>query len=169
MSAKHAKEIGRISISPIGRVRKTSAYEGYLEIDKPFHKALQELDGFSHINVLWWCHLSDNAEDRQVTTCKRPYQKAPASVGTFATRSERRPNPVALTVVPLMHIDHGKGIIDVGFIDAEDGTPIIDIKPYHPATDRVKRASVPPWCKHWPKWYEDSAQFNWEDEFVTAP
>ena len=89
MSAKHAKVIGNIIVSPIGHVRKTSAYEGYLEIDKPFHKALQELDGFSHINVLWWCHLSDNAEDRQVTACKRPYQKAPASVGTFATRSER--------------------------------------------------------------------------------
>jgi tRNA-Thr(GGU) m(6)t(6)A37 methyltransferase TsaA len=168
MDRKTAKKIGKINLSPIGRVRKTSAYEGYLEIDRSFRKALKELDGFSHINLLWWCHLSDNEEARRVTTCKRPYKKAPASVGTFATRSERRPNPVALTVVPVIHIDHDKGIIDVPFIDAEDDTPIIDIKPYHPATDRVKWVSVPAWCKHWPQWYEDSARFNWEAEFVTA-
>jgi tRNA-Thr(GGU) m(6)t(6)A37 methyltransferase TsaA len=168
MNAKRVKKIGSISVSPIGRVRKTSPYEGYLEINKPFRGALQELDGFSHINVLWWCHLSDDEEDRKVTTCKRPYKKAPASVGTFATRSARRPNPVALTVVPVIEIDHNKGIINIPYIDAEDNTPIIDIKPYHPATDRVKRVSVPDWCKHWPKWYEDSARFDWEDEFVTA-
>lgn len=168
MNAKRVKQIGNISVSPIGRVRKTSPYEGYLEISKPFHEALQELDGFSHINVLWWCHLSDNEKDRMVITCKKPYKKAPVSVGTFATRSERRPNPVALTVVPVIEIDHDKGIIDIPFIDAEDETPIIDIKPYHPATDRVKRVSVPQWCKHWPKWYEDSARFDWEDEFATS-
>ena len=100
--------------------------------------------------------------------CDKPYQKAPDTMGIFATRSERRPNPVALTVVPLLNIDHEKGIISIPFIDAEDNSPIIDIKPYHPATDRVKDVSMPAWCDHWPQWYEESAEFDWESEFIFA-
>jgi tRNA (Thr-GGU) A37 N-methylase len=118
--------------------------------------------------VLWWCHLADNEDTRRVTECDKPYKKAPEKVGIFATRSQARPNPIALTVVPVISIDHKTGTISVPFIDAEDNTPIIDIKPYHPATDRVKTVSVPKWCDHWPKWYEDSAEFDWEAEFVNA-
>ncbi len=61
-----------------------------------------------------------------------------------------------------------KGGIYVAYIDAEEGTPIIDIKPYHPATDRIRDVQVPEWCDHWPKWYEDSAEFDWQAEFVNA-
>jgi len=42
---------------------------------------------------------------------------------------------------------------------------VIDIKPYHPAVDRVKNVSTPSWCSHWPQWYEESGDFNWTDEF----
>jgi hypothetical protein len=65
----------------------------------------------------------------------------------------------------ILEIDHDSGAIVVPYIDAEDGTPVIDIKPYHPATDRVRDVSVPDWCSHWPKWHEDSAGFNWAAEF----
>lgn len=168
MSSKHATKTLKYSVSPIGFIRKISEYEGCIEIEKPFRRALKGLDGFSHIYVFWWCHLSDNQDCRTVTECEKPYRKAPELLGVFATRSPERPNPIALTAVPVIRIDHDKGIIHIPFIDAEDDTPIIDIKPYHPATDRVKRVSVPEWCKHWPQWYEGSAEFNWEAEFVTA-
>jgi tRNA-Thr(GGU) m(6)t(6)A37 methyltransferase TsaA len=168
MSQKKAASQLEYRISPIGFVRKKTEYEGFLEIKKPFHKALKELDGFSHINVLWWCHLADHKEMRDVTECVQPYKKAPETVGIFATRSERRPNPIALTIVSVLNIDHKTGIIYIPFMDAENDTPIIDIKPYHPATDRVKTVTVPKWCVHWPKWYEDSAEFDWESEFVYA-
>jgi tRNA (Thr-GGU) A37 N-methylase len=62
-------------------------------------------------------------------------------------------------------MDHEKGIIYIPYIDAVDGTPIIDLKPYHPSIDRVRDVSVAKWCDHWPKWYEDSADFDWESEF----
>ena len=168
MSQKTGASDLKYRISPIGFVRKESEYEGFLEIEKPFQKALKKLDGFSHINVLWWCHLVDNEDQRRVTECDKPYKKAPDRVVIFATRSETRPNPIALTVVPVLSIDHKTGIIYVPFIDAENDTPIIDIKPYHPATDRIKKVSVPKWCDHWPKWYEESAEFDWEAEFVIA-
>ena len=81
MSSKTKSRDHEIIISPIGRVRKTSEYQGCLEIKRPFRKALKELDGFSHINVFWWCHLSDNENHRKVLACDKPYRKAPDSVG----------------------------------------------------------------------------------------
>ena len=89
-------------------------------------------------------------------------------MGVFATRSPLRLNPIALTTVSILKIDHDRGIIHIPYIDAENGTPIIDLKSYHPSIDRIKDVSVPEWCSHWPKWYEDSADFDWESEFVNA-
>jgi tRNA (Thr-GGU) A37 N-methylase len=57
------------------------------------------------------------------------------------------------------------GEIAVPYIDTENGTPVVDIKPYHPSEDRIREAQVPAWCDHWPKWYEDSGSFDWEAEF----
>ena len=68
----------------------------------------------------------------------------------------------------VLHIDYERGVIHIPYIDAEDGTPILDIKPYHPCSDRVRDVTVPEWCGHWPKWYEDSASFDWAAEFVNA-
>jgi tRNA (Thr-GGU) A37 N-methylase len=71
-------------------------------------------------------------------------------------------------MVQVLALDAGAGIIRVPFIDAEDGTPILDLKPYHPCADRIRNVSVPQWCSHWPQWYEDSAHFDWQAEFVNA-
>ena len=100
--------------------------------------------------------------------CGQPYQLGPDKMGIFATRSEYRPNPIALTAIPVLQIDHDNGVIYIPFIDAEDGTPIVDIKPYHPSVDRIKAVTVPEWCQHWPEWYEDSAEFDWAAEFTFA-
>ena len=61
-------------------------------------------------------------------------------------------------------MDFEKGIIYTPFIDAEDGTPVIDIKPYN-KSERVRDCTVPDWCSHWPEWEEDALTYNWEDEF----
>lgn len=86
-------------------------------------------------------------------------------MGIFATRSPVRPNPVALTAVQVIRIDHKEGIIQIAWIDANDGTPVIDIKPYTPSADRIETPGVPEWCSHWPKSSEQSEYFNWENEF----
>lgn len=154
-------------ISPIGYVR---AGEGgfYLEIEKEYLPALKGLEGFSYVNVLWWCHLCDEADYRKMVECDRPYKTGPATLGIFATRSPLRPNPIALTPVAVLNIDYERGLVYIPYIDAEDGTPIVDLKPYHPAVDRIKEVSVPTWCSHWPEWLEDSATFDWSAEFVNA-
>jgi tRNA-Thr(GGU) m(6)t(6)A37 methyltransferase TsaA len=139
-----------------------------LEISPEYRAALNGLDGFSHLNVLWWFHLLDAPQYRAVTECPQPYQHAPETLGIFATRSPVRPNPLALSVVPVLGIEREKGLIYVAYLDAEEGTPILDIKPYHSCTDRVREVRVPAWSAHWPQWYEDSAEFDWEAEFVNA-
>lgn len=86
-------------------------------------------------------------------------------MGIFATRSPMRPNPIALTAVEIINIDYQKGIIQIAYIDANDNTPILDIKPYTPSLDRIENPGVPKWCCHWPKSLEQSAYFDWEKEF----
>jgi len=158
---------GVFHLSPIGYVR--AGRDGFrLEIEKEYLPGLRGLDGFSHLNVFWWCHKLDDAASRGTLECDRPYRRSPAKVGVFATRSPLRPNPVALSVVAVSGIDHAAGLIHIPYIDADDGTPIVDLKPYHPSIERVRDVSVPAWCDHWPKWHEDSADFDWESEITHA-
>lgn len=137
----------------------------FLKLDSKFIPALKALDGFSHINVIWWFNDFDDTQSRSVLEVEQPYKKAPAQMGIFATRSPIRPNPIALTAVEVIHIDHQKGLIQIAYIDANDSTPILDIKPYTPSLDRVDTPDVPDWCSHWPKSLEQSAEFAWEEEF----
>lgn len=152
-------------VNPVGYVQ--AGEEGFcLKINEDYRAALKELEKFSHINVLYWFNHSDNVADRVITQEGKPYRKAPEVVGVFATRSPRRPNSVALSVAEILQVDHEHGVIVIPYIDALDGTPIIDVKPYHPSLDRVREVKVAEWCSHWPEWYEDSAFFDWESEFV---
>jgi tRNA-Thr(GGU) m(6)t(6)A37 methyltransferase TsaA len=154
-------------ITPIGTIHAGES-GCYLEIAPPYRAALRGLDGFSHLQVLWWCHLCDDLDLRGIMEWDQPYRHGPRMLGIFATRSPLRPNPIALTAVAVTRLDPDAGRIDIPYIDAEDGTPILDIKPYHPSADRVRNVTVPAWCSHWPRWYEDSAAFDWAAEFVNA-
>jgi tRNA (Thr-GGU) A37 N-methylase len=126
--------------------------------------ALTNLNGFSHLQIVWWGHLFDHPAQRAVLVSDKPYQTGPDKIGIFATRSPIRPNPVLITNVSVQRIDFEKGLIETPYIDAEDGSPVIDIKPYH-QSERVRECSVPDWCRHWPEWDEDAATFDWENEF----
>ena len=151
-------------VNPIGEIRNSE--EGtFLILDEKFRTALKELDGFSHINVIWWCDGFDSEEARNTLEVSDPYKKAPDTMGIFATRSPIRPNPIALTAVQVTGIDHTLGMIRLAYIDANDGTPVVDIKPYTPSIDRVENPEVPDWCSHWPRSAEASGDFDWSAEF----
>jgi tRNA-Thr(GGU) m(6)t(6)A37 methyltransferase TsaA len=151
-------------VTPIGKIH--AGEKGmYVELEPKYIPALQALDGFSHLNVIWWFSGCDNEKSRNILETPQPYKKAPAVMGTFATRSPFRPNPIALTASQIIHIDYENGIIQIAYIDADDGTPVLDIKPYTPSLDRVETPRVPEWCSHWPKSLEKSGSFNWENEF----
>lgn len=133
-------------------------------VDKAYVPALNGLEGFSHIQVLWWFSECDNDEDRRVLTVEKPYKSTADVLGTFATRSPQRPNPIALDCVRVTYIDRENAVIGLAWIEAFDGSPVLDIKPYTPSLDRVENPTVPEWCSHWPKCYEDSGNFDWESE-----
>lgn len=152
-------------VHPIGTVR-VSGEDMLIELEPRYAPALQALDGFGHINVIWWFSHFDDARARDVLETPQPYKNAPDVMGIFATRSPVRPNPIALSAAEVISIDPATGIIRVAYIDADDGTPVLDIKPYTPSLDRVARPHVPAWCAHWPDCVEDSADFDWVHEFT---
>jgi len=153
-------------VKSIGEVK--AGKSGFLvEIFPQFREALLETTGFSHLQIYWWADQTDTEEMRAMTRVPKPYKKGPEEMGIFATRSPLRPNPLAMTVVPVIQVDNEKGQIHIPFIDAEPGTPVLDLKPYY-GMERVKEYQVPQWCRHWPQWYEDAAFFDWAGEFENA-
>lgn len=136
-----------------------------IAIKKEFIPALQGLEEFHYIQVLWWFDGCDNPTDRAIYTIEKPYTNGPDLMGTFATRSPERPNPIALSCCGVTYVDLDNGIIGLEYIDARNGSPVLDIKPYTPSIDRVEKVSMPDWCAHWSSCYEDSGDFDWEKEF----
>jgi tRNA-Thr(GGU) m(6)t(6)A37 methyltransferase TsaA len=96
--------------------------EGDLEIRPEFEAGLTDIEGFSHLVLIWTFHRSEGF-NLMVTppSDDRPH-------GVFATRSPRRPNPIGLTIVELLRRDGP--VLRVRGIDMLEGTPILDIKPY---------------------------------------
>jgi tRNA (Thr-GGU) A37 N-methylase len=77
----------------------------------------------------------------------------------FACRSEYRPNPIGVTLMAVISVDVENGIVVLPWIDAFDGTPVLDIKPYIPISDRVREYKVASWLEDWPEWMEDAAEY----------
>jgi tRNA-Thr(GGU) m(6)t(6)A37 methyltransferase TsaA len=96
--------------------------EGILEIDPDLEEGLTDVEGFSHLFVIWVFDRSGNVE----LTGTPPADDRPH--GVFATRSPYRPNPIGLTVVRLLRREGNR--LHVKGIDMLDGTPILDVKPY---------------------------------------
>lgn len=149
-------------LQAIGKVVRTDDATA-IELERKFIPGLLKIEGFSHIQVIWWGHLTDQPEDRERVIVDNLFRKAPEKVGVFSTRTPARPNPVLLSTIKVDKIHARKGIIYTPFIDAEDGTPVLDIKPYFPM-ERIKHCTVPEWFAHWPEWAEDAVHFNWKKE-----
>jgi len=156
----------KFELNAIGKIELGE--RGYvIRLNEEVREGLTGVEDFSHVQVYWWAHLLDQPETRKITTVEKPYVKSPEVLGVFATRSPLRPNPLAMTLVPVTFVDREAGLLGVAYIDGEPGTPVLDIKPYY-AMERVKECRVPSWCSHWPQWYEEAGDFDWEKEFVNA-
>ncbi|MDU5141767.1 MAG: SAM-dependent methyltransferase [Paenibacillus dendritiformis] len=153
-----------LTLNPVGKIR--IGREGmFVETEPKYTPALKELCGFSHLQVLWWFDGCDNASARTTLETEKPYQKGPDTLGIFATRSPYRPNPIGLSTARILSIDEKNGIIQLAYLDAHEGSPVLDLKPYTPSLDRVETPRVPNWCAHWPQSLEESASFDWAHEF----
>ncbi len=147
----------------IGRVKE----EGggfWLEIDKEYRRGLLGLEEFSHIILIWGF---DKAPwDGKTFVIPHCYKKRSQDLGVLATRGPFRPSPIALSVCRILSLDMGEGRIELDWLDAENKSPVLDIKPYHPSSDAVEEIVMPSWCAHWPKNREASGSFDWNAEFT---
>ncbi|MEJ2777619.1 tRNA (N6-threonylcarbamoyladenosine(37)-N6)-methyltransferase TrmO [Stygiolobus sp. RP850M] len=104
-------------------------------IDKKYQEGLKGIEEFSHIILIYHLHLASfDGKLKRVRDSRE--------VGVFATRSQFRPNPIGISVAELIRIE--ENVLTVKGVNAYDGTPVLDIKPYD-TWDRIKNPRVPPW------------------------
>jgi tRNA-Thr(GGU) m(6)t(6)A37 methyltransferase TsaA len=136
---------GFFKLYPVGKVRRQHG-SADLHILERYHDALEGLDGFSHVFVLYWFDKNDTPEKRNILQVHPRGNKKNPLTGVFACRAPVRPNLIALSLCKVLAIRNG--VITVEKIDALDGSPILDIKPYIPSIDRPSQSvRVPDWLK----------------------
>lgn len=123
-------DLGDMPIQP----KNAASAAGYAEIYAEFVDGLKDLEGFSHLILLYHFHRTSRI-DLVIT----PFMDQ-ESRGIFATRAPTRPNPIGLSVVRLVQIDGGR--LSFANIDILDGTPLLDIKPYVPEFDHYQDARI---------------------------
>lgn len=133
-------------VSPIGEI-KVDDESYWLELYDKYLCGTRHLKYFSHIIILWWIDRRDTSKDRNTLIVSPPRLKSPVETGVFSSRSPSRPNPIGLTVAKIINIENNRIFID--YIDAFDGTPIIDIKPYLPGDSvPINEIRLPNWFSH---------------------
>jgi tRNA-Thr(GGU) m(6)t(6)A37 methyltransferase TsaA len=142
--------VDEIRLKPIGtvRTRRTAttdkdwgALSSVIEVLPEFAAGLAGLEQFSHVLVLFYMHQDDGGEAPALT--RRPRGRADMPLlGVFAQRGRMRPNRVGITPAEIVSVEPGR--LTVRGLDAIDGTPVFDLKPYVPVFDQ-REARVPEW------------------------
>jgi tRNA-Thr(GGU) m(6)t(6)A37 methyltransferase TsaA len=140
-----------MDLRPIGFVRNDitepkdrdwGSITSEIVLDQNFEEALSELAEFSHISVVYWMHKTTPAQRLTKKVHPKANKDLPL-VGVFATCSPARPNPIGVTTVKLL--EHRGNVLKVIGLDAIDGTPVLDIKPYMPLPASYANAKTPGW------------------------
>jgi tRNA-Thr(GGU) m(6)t(6)A37 methyltransferase TsaA len=118
---------------PIQSTSKASG-PGRVEIFPEYQDGLKDLDGFSHIILLYYMHVA-----REQSLTVTPFLDT-SPRGIFATRAPTRPNPIGLSIVKLIRVEDG--VLYVDDLDVLDSTPLLDVKPYVPEFDHRPNASI---------------------------
>lgn len=116
------------------RQGRLSKKEVTLEIFSEFAPALKGIDHYTHLIVLYWVDRAN----RETLQSHTPH-KGQGKLGIFSTRSPNRPNPIAFCVASLIRQEGNQ--LTVRWVDALDGSPLLDLKPYSPALDSVPEAA----------------------------
>ena len=141
-----------IPLKPIGMVRnrvREPRMEGWEDVSsdiivrKDLQSALDGLEDYSHVVVLFFLHrVSDDERGR--THCHPRGDPRYPLQGVLATRTQHRPNPIGVSVVPLLK--RRRNVLRVKGLDAINGTPVLDIKPYLPHHDAPSDVRLPEWA-----------------------
>jgi tRNA-Thr(GGU) m(6)t(6)A37 methyltransferase TsaA len=113
-----------------------------LHVDPGYTEGLRGIEDFSHALIVFWMHRA--AFDAATDLVRRPRGRDDMpETGIFVQRAKHRPNPIGITAVRILGCEGA--VLSVRGLDAIDGTPVLDIKPYVPAFDRVDDARTPAW------------------------
>jgi tRNA-Thr(GGU) m(6)t(6)A37 methyltransferase TsaA len=135
--------IGRV-VSPITapQDRDWGQVRSVIEVAPDFRPGLLGLSEFSHALVVTFLHGAHYEPERHLTRRPQGREDMPV-VGIFAQRAKDRPNPIGITAVRIVSVADGR--VTVAGLDAIDGTPVLDIKPYYPQYDAPQGVAVPGW------------------------
>jgi tRNA-Thr(GGU) m(6)t(6)A37 methyltransferase TsaA len=140
-----------ITLKPIGVVSNAvkdpgkhdwRVVESEILVNADLTEALDRIDEYSYLVILYWMHNVKPSHRFIQKVHPRGRQDLPM-VGVFASRSPARPNPIGMTTVKLL--SRQDNVLRVVSLDAVDGTPVLDIKPYIPDHDADKAAQTPEW------------------------
>lgn len=116
--------------------------ESRVVLQPEYRDGLKGIEGFSHALIVTLLHKAGFDAARHLVRRPRGLDTMP-EVGIFAQRAKDRPNPIGITAVQIVSV--ASGVLVVRGLDAIDGTPVVDLKPYYPVYDRVMNATVPEW------------------------
>jgi len=133
--------IGVVKTDAVGDEVKDKSRTSQIIIRGELAEALEGVDGFSHLFVLYWLNQISNRQQTPLKVHPRGRMDMPL-LGVFATRTGLRPNHIGLTLVELLKVEGTT--LTVRGLDAFDGTPILDIKPFD-FWDTAEKARVPDW------------------------
>ena len=133
----------QFTLRQIGTVHKAKAHTT-LVLNKDSEPALQGLDGFSHVWVLYWFDRNDTPKKRSILQVYPRGNKKNPLTGVFACRAPVRPNLIGLSLCRVLSIQ--ENVVEIDEIDAFHNTPVLDLKPYIPSCDSAE-ASFPSWLK----------------------
>lgn len=134
-----------IQINPVGQVSSRQDKKARIEIRPELAAALEGLAGFSHVWVLFWFHENDTARQRAILQVHPRRDPTNPLTGVFATRAPVRPNLIGFTCCRIIRVENN--MLEVEGLDAREGSPVVDLKPYIPASDARPEAEVPGWVK----------------------
>lgn len=124
----------------IGVVSKDGEQEAQIRISSEFCAGLKNIAAYSHLFILYWMNLRDTENERKTLLVHPKGRKSRVKIGVFACRSPSRPNPIGLCVTQLLGVDDC--VLTVRGLDAFEGSPIVDIKPYVSRLDSIPAAQV---------------------------
>ena len=136
--------IKTICLNPVGVVKK-QGQRAWLEVLPECGPALKGLQDFSHLWVFYWFNKNDNPEDRRTLQVHPRRDPANPLTGVFACRAPVRPNLIGFTACRVIKVEGS--VVEVADLDAQDGSPILNLKPYIPSGDAIPEAVTPGWLK----------------------
>ncbi len=135
------KPIGFVKTKAVGKEVRDKGNVSEIVFSEGLAEALDGIEDFSHLFVIFWMHEISEEERRTMKVRPRGRRNMPL-LGAFATRTPHRPNPIGLTLVELLEVEDN--VVTVRGLDAFDGTPVLDIKPFD-YWDVAEYARVPEW------------------------